>query len=157
LQERRDLVGHGGLDQLGTSAAASSFTNTHRLRHTPTSTDFQPPYFPPPPYVQQPAVDFPHHHAINQDPYSHLNHYAGPHHQHNYGVNERHHLLSNTGFPSAYDSARTDYMHRTSGPVSSRPDVLGLPPRGPHDLQDSTGLLLQSGTGLMDDHLSVSS
>ncbi|ELU18878.1 hypothetical protein CAPTEDRAFT_210355 [Capitella teleta] len=165
-EERRDLVGHGGLDQLGTSSATSSFPTTHRLRHTPTTTDFQPPYFPPPYGVpQQPAVDFPHHHTVNPDPYGHLNHYTAPHHQQHYGVNDRHHLLSASGdlslqrgFPSAYDNARrsaVEYM-QSGGPVSSRADTL-LPPRGPHDLQDSGSLLgLQSGMGGgMEDHLSA--
>ena len=142
---------HTALDQLGTSSATSSFTSTHRLRHTPT-TDFQPPYFPPPYGVPQQPVDFPHHH-VNADPYSHLNHYNTPHHQQYVSAaTDRHHLLAandplansvavQRGFPGAYDTRRTDY-----GPVS-RPDVL-IPPRGPHDLHD-TGLLgLQAGTGM---------
>jgi transcription factor AP-2 alpha/beta len=155
-------VGGSSLDQLGTSAAASSFTNTqNRLRHTPT-TDFQPPYFPPPYSMPQQPVDFPHHH-VNPDPYAHLNHYgqaaaAAAHHQQAYGVNtDRHHLLGqdplgNGGLPRAfpgYDTRRSEY-----DPVP-RPDVL-IPSRGPHDLHNP--LLLQGSTGIpgLDDTAGVS-
>ena len=148
---------HGALDQLGgTTTSVSSFPHTSRLRHTPTS-DFQPPYFPPPGYVpQQHAVDFPHH--VNPDPYSHLaNAYNPQYPQHHAAVNhsDRHQLalgghdpLANPisrGFPGAYDSRRTEYP---MGP--GRGDVL-IPPRGPHDLHPDASLLgLQPGMGLED-------
>ena len=155
FQERRDLVGAHGLDQLGSTATSGSFSTatTHRLRHTPT-TDFQPPYFPPPYSVPQQTMDFAHHH-VNPDPYSHINHYNTPHHQ-GYGVNptDRHHLLggndpiSNSlaprGFPTSYDTRRPgDYG-------INRPEVL-IAPRGPHELHDPSLLGLQShGLGLDD-------
>lgn len=152
LQDRRDLVGpHGTLDQLG-STGHSSFTNTHRLRHTPGPTpDFQPPYFPPPYSVPQQPVEFPHPHHVNADPYAHLNHYGTPtsHHQQYCNPSDRHPLLGNDplsnsiqrSFPSAYDTRRPgDY-----GPAVSRPDVL-IPPRGPHDLHEASLLGLQGTT-----------
>ena len=149
LQDRRDLVGHpGGLDQLSSSTAPTSFSNTHRLRHTPTP-DFQPPYFPPPYTVPQQPVDFPHHH-VNPDPYAHLNHYNPPHHQQYVNHSDRHHLLGNDplnpiqrGFPNPYDTSRT----RDYETAVTRPDLL-MPPRGPHDLHNPALLGLNSSTGL---------
>ncbi|KAK2155947.1 hypothetical protein LSH36_226g04018 [Paralvinella palmiformis] len=146
--DRRDLVGsHGALDQLGSSGAPTSFSNSHRLRHPPTTADFQPPYFPPPYSVPQQPVEFAHHH-MNPEPYAHLNHYNAPHHQQYVNPTDRHHLLTNDpltnslqrGFPG-YDTRRPEYM-----PSVSRPDVL-IPPRGPHDLHDST-LLGIPATGI---------
>ncbi|NP_001161503.1 transcription factor AP-2 beta [Saccoglossus kowalevskii] len=73
-QERSDLVtGHRSGFTTGTVGnSTSSFSSAPRLSHTPT-TDFQPPYFPPPYNIpQQPSqLDF--HHHVNTDPYSHLN------------------------------------------------------------------------------------
>ena len=162
LQDRRDLVGAHGLDQLGSTATSNSFstTPTHRLRHTPTTSDFQPPYFPPPYSVPQQTMDFAHHH-VNPDPYS-INHYQTPHHHHQgYGVNptDRHHLLggndplSNSlaprGFPSSYDTRRPDYG-------INRPEVL-IAPRGPHELHDPSLLGIQShGLGSLEDGAQVS-
>lgn len=160
VQDRRDLVGtHGSLDQLATTGSSSFSNATHRLRHTPT-TDFQPPYFPPPYSVpQQPGVDF--HHHVNPDPYAHLNHYNTGHHQQYVNPHDRQQILGSSadplansihrGFPSAYDTRRTDY-----GSVN-RPEVL-IPPRGPHDLHDSSGLLSLPGGGLsvLDDQNQVS-
>ena len=88
---------------------------------------------------------------MNADPYSHLNHYQTPHHQ-QYVNADRHHLdpLANSlqrGFPGAYDTRRTDYS------AVNRPDVL-IPPRGPHDLHDTSSSLLalpnSNGLGLED-------
>lgn len=82
FQERRDVIGsHPGLGQLVASvSSAGSFASAPRLSHTPTS-DFQPPYFPPP-YnpISQPAVEF-HPHHVNADPYSHLSGFQPPQHQ----------------------------------------------------------------------------
>lgn len=153
FQERRDLTAaHGALEPLGGSGVGgpASFANTHRLRHTPTTTDFQPPYFPPP-YVPQQPVDYPHPH-VNTDPYLALNPYQ-PHHQQYVTQSERHHILATDvlqrSFANAYDSRRSDYA-----PVS-RPDVL-MPPRGPHDLHESPYLGMPGGglTGIEDAHVS---
>jgi hypothetical protein len=90
--ERRDLVGHGGglgpITSIGGSTA--TFSSTPRLTHTPTSADFQPPYFPPPYNLPQQQLDFHHAHAVNAaaaaaaaaDPYSHLNNLAAPQQYH---------------------------------------------------------------------------
>ncbi|XP_054153572.1 transcription factor AP-2-epsilon-like [Oppia nitens] len=89
-EERRELVsGHGGALGPITSIGGSSgsFGSTPRLTHTPTSPDFQPPYFPPPYNLPQQQLDFHHHHAVNAaavaaaDPYSHLNSLATQQHQ----------------------------------------------------------------------------
>ena len=141
------------MDQLGSTGSSSFSDPTHRLRHTPT-TDFQPPYFPPPYSVPQPqSLDL--HHHVNPDPYAHLNHYNTGYHQQHVNPHDRQQLLggggdplSNSihrGFPSAYDSRRTDY-----GSVN-RPEVL-IPPRGPHDLHDTSLLALpSSGLSVLDD------
>lgn len=127
--DRRDLVStHGGLGQLVTSVGTSgSFSSAPRLSHTPT-TDFQPPYFPPPYNLppQQP-VDF-HHPHVQTDPYTHLNsfHQGAQQHYHQLHPPERNvlrhredalHNMS-SALPGAYDSRRTDY----SG--VRRPEVL---------------------------------
>ncbi|CAG2164586.1 unnamed protein product [Oppiella nova] len=92
ILERRELVsGHGGglgpISSIGGSTA--SFSSTPRLTHTPTSADFQPPYFPPPYNLPQQQLDFHHHHAVNAaaaaaaaDPYSHLNSLGAPQQYH---------------------------------------------------------------------------
>ena len=142
------MVGtHGPLDQL--NAGASGFSHTNRLRHTPT-TDFQPPYFPPP-YMQQTPDVFSHHNLHPQDPYGHINHYNAS--QHQYPTSDRHHaLLGNDplnsiqrGFP-AYDTRRNEY-----GAPVSRPEVL-IPHGRPHEL-DAHGLLNipNPGLGSMED------
>ncbi|CAI9725816.1 Hypothetical predicted protein [Octopus vulgaris] len=128
-QDRRDLVStHGGLGQLVTSVGTSgSFSSAPRLSHTPT-TDFQPPYFPPPYNLppQQP-VDF-HHPHVQTDPYTHLNsfHQGAQQHYHQLHPPERNvlrhredalHNMS-SALPAAYESRRTDY----SG--VRRPEVL---------------------------------
>ena len=81
LQERRDLVSHSsaGLGPISSSA----FGSGGRLSHTPSSADFQPPYFPPPYNPQQEY----HAHvnavvAAAADPYSHLNSLAAPQQYH---------------------------------------------------------------------------
>ncbi|XP_052825406.1 transcription factor AP-2-beta [Octopus bimaculoides] len=129
LEDRRDLVStHGGLGQLVTSVGTSgSFSSAPRLSHTPT-TDFQPPYFPPPYNLppQQP-VDF-HHPHVQTDPYTHLNsfHQGAQQHYHQLHPPERNvlrhredalHNMS-SALPAAYESRRTDY----SG--VRRPEVL---------------------------------
>ena len=155
-QDRRDLVSsHGSLGQLGTSVStsASSFSAAPRLSHTPT-TDFQPPYFPPPYNLppQQPADVF-HHHQVNADPYSHINSFQhGPHQYHPLQTPDRSAAvlrhrddpLNVHGF-GAYDSRRSDYP----GTVR-RPDVLLH--GGHHGLgeQESNLLAIHGNVGLMD-------
>ncbi len=146
LQDRRDLVGThpGALEQLGTGTSSSFATNpTHRLRHTPT-TDFQPPYFPPPYTVPQQPVHFPEHH-VNPDPYAHLNHY-NQHHNQYMNTSDRHHLLSgNDPLSNSIQRGFTYDSRRDYG--INRPDPVLIPPRGPHDLHESM-LSLQGNTGL---------
>ncbi|GBM24237.1 hypothetical protein AVEN_132742-1, partial [Araneus ventricosus] len=78
--ERRDLVsGHaaslGPITSIGSVGSTATFSSTPRLTHTPTSADFQPPYFPPPyNHLPQQQLDF-------HDPYAHLNSLAAPQHQ----------------------------------------------------------------------------
>ncbi|KAF8797282.1 Transcription factor AP-2-beta like protein [Argiope bruennichi] len=79
-EERRDLVsGHaaslGPITSIGSVGSTATFSSTPRLTHTPTSADFQPPYFPPPyNHLPQQQLDF-------HDPYAHLNSLAAPQHQ----------------------------------------------------------------------------
>ncbi|GAB6029933.1 hypothetical protein CHUAL_005628 [Chamberlinius hualienensis] len=63
--------GLGPISGLGSVGGAGSFGGAPRLSHTPT-TDFQPPYFPPPYNLPQQQLDF-HHTHVNPDPYSHIN------------------------------------------------------------------------------------
>ncbi|XP_067678940.1 transcription factor AP-2-beta-like isoform X1 [Haliotis asinina] len=152
---RPDLSGQGGLGQLVSSIGGSgSFSSTApRLSHTPT-TDFQPPYFPPPYNLppQQP-VDF-HHHA-NVDPYAHahLNSFhQTPQHPYNQIHSERNVLrhrddslhTMHPGLPT-YDTRRADY-----GTVR-RPDVLM---HGHHGLtldQDPSMLNIHTGLPALED------
>ncbi|XP_033644596.1 transcription factor AP-2-epsilon-like isoform X1 [Asterias rubens] len=74
-QERSDLLSsHRPGFSAASVGATSSFSPATRLSHTPTATDFQPPYFPPPYNIPQPQsqLDF-HHPHVNTDPYAHLN------------------------------------------------------------------------------------
>jgi len=92
--DRRDLVtGHsagglGPITSIGPVGSTATFSSTPRLTHTPTSADFQPPYFPPPYNIQQPQLDFHHAHAVNDAAaaaaasYSHLNSLAAPQQYH---------------------------------------------------------------------------
>jgi len=178
FQDRRDFVGvHGTLDSLGGGGGGGSFSNTHRLRHTPNSVaDFQPPYFPPPYCLPQQTMEF--HHVVNPDPYTtaaHLNHhYNTAMHNQSYIPSDRH-LLSGggggggggggctgvnqslqRGFVGAYESARRPSEYST---VVSRPSALipssrgggggGGGVQGGHDLHESSLFGLSSGnTGL---------
>ena len=150
LQDRRDLVGaHPGLGQLGSTGSTSSFSSAPRLSHTPSS-DFQPPYFPPPYNLPpQHPVDFNHH--VNTDPYSHLaNHYQNPHQPYQHlNTTERHHgMLGHREDPLQRGFGTYDTRRDYSG--MRRPDVL-VPSH--HELQD-TGLLSlhqQSALSAMDD------
>ena len=141
-------MGHPGaaLNQLGTSVATSSFSDSHRLRHTPT-TEFQPPYFPPPYSVpQQPGVEFSHHH-MNPDPYAHLGHYNTQHHQQQINY-ERHHLFGNDPLNSFNRGLSGPYDARRDYDVSvSRPDVL-MAPRAPHELHSGALLGIGAPQGL---------
>lgn len=83
------VTSHGGglgpITSIGGSTA--TFSSAPRLTHTPTS-DFQPPYFPPPYNLPQQQLDFHHAHAVNAaaaaaaDPYSHLNSLTTPQQYH---------------------------------------------------------------------------
>ena len=81
FQDRRDLGSHGGLGQLVSSVStAGSFPPAPRLSHTPTS-DFQPPYFPPPYNLpSQQTMEF--HPHFNADSYSHLSNFHQQSQQH---------------------------------------------------------------------------
>ncbi|RWS31391.1 transcription factor AP-2-beta-like protein [Leptotrombidium deliense] len=92
--DRRDLVtGHstgslGPITSIGGTVGTPTFSSAPRLTHTPTSADFQPPYFPPPYNLPQQQLDFHHAHAVNAaaaaaaDPYTHLNSLATPQQYH---------------------------------------------------------------------------
>ncbi|KAK3579160.1 hypothetical protein CHS0354_022183 [Potamilus streckersoni] len=151
-QDRRDVIGnHGGLGQLvSTVATTASFPQPPRLSHTPTTGDFQPPYFPPPYNLpsQQP-MEF--HHHMNSDPYSHLSSFHQPtqqYHQlhtpdrnvlrHRDDLHNMHH-----GLPT-HDNRRPDYG------VMRRPDIL-VPSHHPHlgyGEQDPSMLNLHGATAM---------
>ncbi len=86
------MSGHGGLGPItsigGSVGSSGSFSSTPRLSHTPTSADFQPPYFPPPYNLPQQQLDFHHAQAAHAaaaaaaDPYSHLNSLGQQHQYH---------------------------------------------------------------------------
>uniref|UniRef100_T1JIM4 Uncharacterized protein n=1 Tax=Strigamia maritima TaxID=126957 RepID=T1JIM4_STRMM len=154
LEER--VSGHsaslGPITSVVGSSSTSSFTNVPRLSHTPTTADFQPPYFPPPynhlPPQQQ--LDF-HAHHVNTDPYLNSLHPASQQHYHQLHAPQRHdvlarrdsdaaaalHLQTNmhAGLPG-YDSAtrRSDYS------AVRRPDVL----MHHHGLGDQDSLILHN-------------
>lgn len=71
--------GLGPITSIGGTVGTATFSSgPGRLSHTPTSADFQPPYFPPPYNLPQQQSDFHHAHvnavvAAAADPYSHLN------------------------------------------------------------------------------------
>ncbi|XP_033737756.1 transcription factor AP-2-epsilon-like isoform X1 [Pecten maximus] len=152
-EDRRDVVSSQGLGQLVTSSAGS-FPPAPRLSHTPTS-DFQPPYFPPPYNLpSQQSMEF-HHPHFNTDSYSHLGsfHQGTVTQQHYHqlhtpdsrnvlrpredGLHNMHH-----GLPAPHDPRRTDYGGMR------RPDIL-VP--GGHHLgfdQDPTILNIHTGNGL---------
>lgn len=71
--------GLGPITSIGGTVGTSTFSSgPGRLSHTPSSADFQPPYFPPPYNLPQQQSDFHHAHvnavvAAAADPYSHLN------------------------------------------------------------------------------------
>ncbi|RWS16271.1 transcription factor AP-2-beta-like protein [Dinothrombium tinctorium] len=91
--DRRDLVSHstgslGPITSISGTVGTPTFSSAPRLTHTPTSADFQPPYFPPPYNLPQQQIDFHHAHAVNAaaaaaaDPYTHLNSLAAPQQYH---------------------------------------------------------------------------
>ncbi|XP_076329727.1 transcription factor AP-2-epsilon-like isoform X2 [Tachypleus tridentatus] len=87
-EERRDLVGgHAAnlvpISSIGSVGSTATFSSTPRLTHTPTSADFQPPYFPPPYSMPQQHLEF-HHPHVNADPYTHLNSLAAAQHPQQY-------------------------------------------------------------------------
>ncbi|KAI1287697.1 Transcription factor AP-2-beta [Halotydeus destructor] len=109
LQDRRDLVsGHpgglGAITSIGNTLGTPTFSQG-RLSHTPSSADFQPPYFPPPYNLpQQSQSDFHHAAHVNSivaaasDPYAHLNSLAATpqqyHQLHPAAQVQRHNVLS---------------------------------------------------------------
>ncbi|XP_013780114.1 transcription factor AP-2-beta-like isoform X1 [Limulus polyphemus] len=141
-EERRDLVGgHAAslvpISSIGSVGSTATFSTTPRLTHTPTSADFQPPYFPPPYNLPQQHLDF-HHPHVNADPYTHLNSLAAAQHPQQYHQlhppqrthnvfgarreDEPLHLQPNVhpGLTGSYDLARrTDPTY----PSVRRPDV----------------------------------
>lgn len=150
-EDRRDVLGsHAGIGQLvATVSSAGSFPPAPRLSHTPTS-DFQPPYFPPPynPITQQ-QVDF-HSHHVNSDPYSHLSGFQPPQ-QHYHQLQDRNVLrhrddLHNMGGLQTHDRNRTDYggMGRTDLLIPRAPLSIG------YGETDPTLLSLHGGN-MMDD------
>lgn len=164
-EERRDLVsGHtaslGPITSIGSVGSTATFSTTPRLTHTPTSADFQPPYFPPPYNLPQQQIDF-HHPHVNADPYSHLNSLTAQHPQqyhqlhppqrtHNVLGGRRDddplHIQANMhpGLPGAYgDSGR-----RTESAYAAirRPDVLMT--GGHHGLSEQDLLNLQNAGAL---------
>ncbi|XP_015793412.1 transcription factor AP-2-beta isoform X3 [Tetranychus urticae] len=95
-QDRRDLVqGHSGgsLGPIASISHTSTFSSGPRLSHAPSS-DFQPPYFPPPYNLPHQQLDL---HGVNAaaaasvgEPYSHFNSLGHDpqqyhHHHHGYG------------------------------------------------------------------------
>ncbi|XP_076319081.1 transcription factor AP-2-epsilon-like isoform X3 [Tachypleus tridentatus] len=87
-EDRRELVGsHTNslvpISNIGSVGSTATFNSTPRLTHTPTSADFQPPYFPPPYNLSQQHLDF-HHPHVNADPYTHLNSLAVAQHPQQY-------------------------------------------------------------------------
>ncbi|KAH3848888.1 hypothetical protein DPMN_091271, partial [Dreissena polymorpha] len=167
--ERRDVLGsHGGLGQLVASvSSAGSFPPAPRLSHTPTS-DFQPPYFPPPynPISQQ-TMDF--HHHVN-DPYSHLGGFQAPQ-QHYHQLQERNvlrhrddlHNMSGGGL-QPHDRNRNDYggMGRADLLVPRAPLSIGYGESDPSmlslhagNMMDDSGQSMDDSGGYMDQNQSV--
>ncbi|XP_076317710.1 transcription factor AP-2-epsilon-like isoform X1 [Tachypleus tridentatus] len=75
-EDRRELVGGPGslctITSIGTGVSGANFSSTPRLTYTSNSSDFQPPYFPPPYNIPQQQLEF-HHTHVAADPYNHLN------------------------------------------------------------------------------------
>ncbi|XP_041484132.1 transcription factor AP-2-beta-like isoform X3 [Lytechinus variegatus] len=156
-QERSDLIAHRPGFSTASVGGNSSFSPATRLSHTPTTTDFQPPYFPPPYNIPQPQsqLDF-HHSHVNADPYSHLNPiHPQPQHQYQLHPQQRtQHMLGRRDdadhlhlqHPGMQLPSARDYS------AVRRPDVLVH--GGPHGLApEQTDLMLHHPTGLhpMDD------
>ncbi|XP_072026308.1 transcription factor AP-2-alpha-like isoform X4 [Amphiura filiformis] len=151
-QDRTDLITSHRPSFSAGVGGSSSFSPATRLSHTPTTTDFQPPYFPPPYNIPQQSMDF-HHPHVNADPYSHLNpiHPQPQHHQYQLHPQQRtQHLMSRP-------RDETDHLHSLQHhgmqlPPSRdystvrRPDVLV---GGPHGLApEQTDLMLHHTAGL---------
>lgn len=171
-EERRDLVGShaaaaalGPITSIGTvGGSATSFNTTPRLTHTPTPSDFQPPYYPPPYNIPQQQIEF-HHHHVNTDPYTHLNPLATAQHQQQYQQlhpPQRGHGLANrrdddplhipTSMHPGLSGTYVDAGRRVDPAYSNvrRPDVLM---HGPHMLseQDLINLHTPGGLPTLDD------
>eukprot|EP00057_Strongylocentrotus_purpuratus_P030694 XP_782460.3 PREDICTED: transcription factor AP-2-alpha isoform X3 [Strongylocentrotus purpuratus] len=156
-QERSDLIAHRPGFSTASVGGNSSFSPATRLSHTPTTTDFQPPYFPPPYNIPQPQsqLDF-HHSHVNADPYSHLNP-IHPQPQHQYQLHPQQRTQHMLGRREEADHLHLQHpgMQLPSARDYSavrRPDVLVH--GGPHGLApEQTDLMLHHPTGLhpMDD------
>ncbi|XP_072170568.1 transcription factor AP-2-alpha-like [Diadema setosum] len=157
IQERTDLISHRPGFSTASVGGNSSFSPATRLSHTPTTTDFQPPYFPPPYNIPQPQsqLDF-HHTHVNADPYSHLNP-IHPQPQHQYQLHPQQRTQHMLGRRDESDHLHLQHpgMQLPSARDYSavrRPDVLVH--GGPHALApEQTDLMLHHPTGLhpMDD------
>ncbi|XP_071964248.1 transcription factor AP-2-alpha-like isoform X2 [Antedon mediterranea] len=167
--DRSDLIpSHRPGFSSGSVGSTPSFSTAPRLTHTP-STDFQPPYFPPPYNIpQQSQLDF---HHMNSDPYAHLNTLHQPQH-HQYQIHQqrpqmlRHHPRDDElhiQHPNVHQLSNRDYSIR-------RPDVLipgshhGLdqtelmlhgPPPGLHPMDDNTTAHDDTSQHIYGDHHSV--
>ncbi|CAH1803069.1 unnamed protein product [Owenia fusiformis] len=165
------------LGQLGSSVSSSlvgttgsSFSSAPRLSHTPT-TDFQPPYFPPPHYNLLPQQGEFHHHVNQADPYGALNSFPHQQYQQLHGPDRnvlRHrddalHNAMHPSFPSAYDTRRSEYgmgrpemlVHRghemgTEGLLSLHGGIPGM-----DDGNQLVGSVDESGNFIHSDHASV--
>ncbi|XP_013408012.1 transcription factor AP-2-beta isoform X3 [Lingula anatina] len=154
---RTDFVAHTSLAQLGVSSVgSSSFSTAPRLSHNP-STDFQPPYFPPPYHNLPPQQDF-HHHAVNAaDPYSHFANSFQPHHQYPQLQDSRSVLRRDDPLSQMHPALPGPYDRRLySGHTVPRPDLHGAHTHGLDQetalsLHGSSMLGIEDGQGSVDD------
>ena len=175
------VSGHGGglapITSIGGSSG--SFSSTSRLAHTPSSADFQPPYFPPPYNLPQQQIDFHHAHAVNAaaaaaavDPYGHLNSLAGQQQYHHAQIHQSQarnaHVLQASrrddaelqlhsnmhgGIHHGYADVTMSNSRRTANDMYSnmrRPDVLMH--SGHHPISDQDLLNLHNSTIPLDDN-----
>jgi transcription factor AP-2 alpha/beta len=149
LQDRRgELVSAHGISQIGTSSASSTFGTGPRLSHTPTS-DFQPPYFPPPyNLTPQQSVDF--HHPHVNDPYSHLNSFHQGSQQHYHQLHPPERPLKYRDDPLNMHPGIGSYDARRDYGSIRRPDVLM------HSGLDQDSLLLHGSSLPMENGTQVS-
>lgn len=135
IKDRHDGVSsHGSrLSQLGSVSHASPYSSAPPLSHAPSS-DFQPPYFPPP---YQPLA-----HYQSQDPYSHV---SDP-----YALNSLHQSQQGAwGTRQRQDAAgdRVDGSSLLAQPRASLPQI-GLDPRRDYGHVRRPDVLLHAHPGL---------